>query len=133
MGLDALRQHQGCLQAPDKPLLLQLLILGIFSRGLVFESQSAAMGNSSAQLARMPLSALKGLLQLHRDVQHLLQERAHATRASSVLLIEEPDWASSMHADGHRAARLQRLEPLPASRHIVQCWDMSSSTEKCII
>ena len=64
MALDALRQYEGYSQAPDESLLLQLLISRIYPRVLIFESQSAAMDNSSAQLARMPLSALKSLTQL---------------------------------------------------------------------
>ena len=94
MALDALRQYENCSCVPYKPLLLQLLTSELFLRGLVFESQSAAMGSSSAQLAPTPRSALKGFSQSQRDVQHLLQEQAHAAGASYILLIEEPDRAS---------------------------------------
>ena len=105
MALDVLQQYENYSCVLQKALLLQLLMSGVFLRGLVFESQSAAMCNSSAQLAPTPRSALRGFCQSQRDVQHLLQDRDHITGASYVLLIEEPDRASPMHADGHWAAQ----------------------------
>ena len=74
MALDALRQFGSRSQAPQRSHSLQLLMSGILFRGLIFESQSAAMDNSSAQLAPMPQSALEGSSLSQQDVQHLLQE-----------------------------------------------------------
>ena len=70
MALDALRQFERRSRVPHRSHSLQLLMSGVFLRGLIFESQSAAMCNSQAQLAQMPQFALKAPLN-HIDMSSI--------------------------------------------------------------
>ena len=133
MALDAVRQYQGCFQAPDKPLLLQLLILGIFFGGWFSKVKARRWAIAQPSLhvclclpSRASLNCSE-MSSTSRKNEPTLQGRLLSCLSRSLI---GPPQCMQMGTGLPDYSVWSQSRPVVA---IVQCWDMSSGTEKCII